>query len=265
MSAGKRARPSGRGWKGSLVFLTGMAGLVLVAPFAGPWVNQLVSESDSGAVSELSGSSTTAPTPEGSVSPTAPDGGTETDAAGQSGTDEGPGDAVDAIEQCAAEIADVEVAVDAARRGIDHWSAHVQARTDMLAGRISEKKMEAIYDRTRAQGPADHQRFSAAVSHVRSQIPCQDAKGLLDGSTGAPGRDCLVRSQKAEAALGAAQSTMDEWLTHLHHMEKHADGGMRTGKALRLWIQAWRKAPEGISAHEQAAADLAVAPACTSD
>ena len=127
-----------------------------------------------------------------------------------------------------------------------------------------KQEMEAIYDRTRAQGPADHQRFSTAVSHVQSQTPCQGQKGLLDGSTGAPGRDCLVRSQRAEAALGAAKSTMDEWLTHLHHMEKYADGGMRTGNALRLWIQAWRKAPEGISAYEQAAADLAVAPACTS-
>lgn len=256
MTGGKKARHVGgsRQPKGFLVFLVLVAGLVLVTLFAGRWVNQVLSDSSD---------SVTPPTPDGSASTVAPDGGTETDATGPGGTDDGPGRAVDLVEQCAAEVANVEVAVDAARRGVDHWSAHVQARTDMLRGRISVEKMEAIYARTKRQGPADHQRFSAAVSHIEHQVACQKMKGRPAGSTGIQSRDCLARSKTATAALAAAKSTMDEWLTHLHHMEQYADGGMRTGKALKLWIQAWRNAPEGISAYHARLADLAAAPPCS--
>lgn len=256
MTGGKRPRHvrGSRRWKGFFVFLVLMAGLVLVTPFAGRWVNQILSDTSD---------TVTAPNGDGSASPVAPDGGAETDAAGESGSEDGPGTAVDLIEQCAAEVADVEEAVEAARRGVDRWSAHVQARTDMITGLISEKRMEAIYDRTRRQGPADHQRFSAAVSRIEHQGACKKLKGRPAGSTGTSSRDCLARWKTAEAALAAAKSTMDEWLSHLHHMDQYADGGMRTGKALKLWIQAWRKAPEGISAYQDRVADLAAAPACS--
>ena len=227
-----------------------MAGLVLLAPFAGPRINQ-----------SLSDASDSAPDDEQTAS-LAGEAGTETDAAGQNIND-GSGGVTEATKQCSADLAQIEEAVHAAGRGIDRWSVHVQARTDMLAGRISEGQMEAIYDRTRAHGHHDVQRFSGALSNIERQVPCEELKASPGEATTTSTGDCLARSEAAETALAAAKSTMDEWATHLHHMDQYADGGMRTGKALELWIEAWRKAPAGISDYRDHAARLAAAPSCS--
>ena len=167
-----------------------------------------------------------------------------------------------AVDQCAEQLATVERAVRVGRDGVEQWSAHVQARTDMLKGRISEARMEAVYKRTTRSGHLDQERFAAAVSQVAAD-PC----GALDrvGPRTGDGRsgDCVTRTRRAVAALEAATSTMEEWKSHLHHMESYEDGGMRTGKAMALWVKAWRKAPEGISTFAQRRVALAAAPSCS--
>jgi hypothetical protein len=135
----------------------------------------------------------------------------------------------------------------------------------MIEGRLSTKKMKAIYERTKLLGPADQERFSTAISHIEHPVACQEMRSRAAGSTGEQEKDCLARSRIATAALAAAKSTLGEWQSHLHHMEQYADGGMRAGKALQLWIRAWRKAPEGISAFRDRAADLAAAPTCSGE
>ena len=167
-----------------------------------------------------------------------------------------------AVDECAEQLADVARAVGVGRQGVEQWSAHVQARTDMLEDRISEARMEAIYKRTTKIGHTDQQRFSAAVSEVAA-TPCR-ALDRLESRTKDPRIDeCLTRARRAVAALGAATSTMEEWRSHLHHMESYDDGGMRTGKAMALWVKAWRKAPEGISTFRQRSEQLSAAPTCS--
>jgi hypothetical protein len=256
MTGGRQARHVrvSRRRKGVLVLV---AGLVLGALLAGWSVNQILSR-------------TVDPDPpatgDGSPSAGAPDGGTDSSGTNVDGAGDDPSGADGSpVGQCAADVADIEAAVDAARPGVDHWSAHVQARTDMLEGRISTKEMNATYERTKLLGPADQERFSAAVSDIEHPIPCQEVQSRAAGSTGEQEQDCLARSRTAEAALTAAKSTLEEWQSHLHHMEQYADGGMRAGRALQLWVQAWRKAPEGISAFEDAVEALAAAPPCSGE
>jgi hypothetical protein len=167
------------------------------------------------------------------------------------------------LDRCVAELHRVEQAVRAARSGVTSWKTHVQARTDMLAGRLSEKRMEAIYERTKRQGHADQASFARAVASLTRARPCQRLRHLPKGVIHGRVTDCVVRSRAAAAALAAARSTMEEWQAHLRHMATYADGGMRRGKALALWVAAWRKAPAGITAYHKRAADLAAAPHCS--
>jgi hypothetical protein len=55
---------------------------------------------------------------------------------------------------CAAEVAVAEREVSAARVAAGHWREHVQARTALLDGRISQATTKAIWKRTRLAGPA---------------------------------------------------------------------------------------------------------------
>ena len=179
-------------------------------------------------------------------------------------TVETPDDEAEAVlELCSVRIAEAEHVVAAAGAGVSHWNAHVQARTDLLEGRISEEEMEAVWKRTQSAGPDDQQQFSTAQQAYRGQSPCDELRDLTESQTPEI-TNCLDRSIAAATAVSAADAAMNDWSTHLHHMSEYADGGMTSGRAQRLWVSAWRKAPENISAYEDARATLSEAPTCAS-
>jgi hypothetical protein len=183
----------------------------------------------------------------------------------ESGTGPAAPNAEAVVQTCAEELADTVHVIRAARPGVDSWRAHTQARTDMLAGRISERRMESIYERTKRRGHAAQHHFHASMSGLEQRVPCRGLRDLPARSRDGRSHDCLVRARAATAALRAARSTMHEWRLHLHHMADYADGGMSTGKAMTLWVKAWRKAPEGISAYADTRSHLARAPLCRTD
>ena len=166
------------------------------------------------------------------------------------------------LERCVADLRAADQAVAAAGPGIEHWRTHVAARTDMLAGEISEVTMHAIYERTRRKGVADHHRFTAALGSVEGSVPCEGLRSVNADSAGPSGPDCVARSQAAIEALAAARGAMADWQSHLHHMDEYDDGGMSTGTALHLWVKAWREAPGNISAFDVGRRALGHAPLC---
>jgi hypothetical protein len=162
---------------------------------------------------------------------------------------------------CSAEISAAEQVAAAADAGVRHWNAHVQARTDMLKGRISETRMSAIWKRTQDAGPGDQQQFSTAQQDYDGQPSCDELHNDTESHSEAV-TDCLARSEAATTAVSAAEAAMNDWASHLHHMSEYADGGMTAGRAQRLWVTAWRQAPENITAYEDARTALSEAPPC---
>jgi len=165
------------------------------------------------------------------------------------------------LRACSSEVSKAERAFSAARAGVHHWSVHVQARTDMLNGRMSEKKMNAVWTRTRTAGPADLRRFRAALQHYDGTVPCDDLQDVPQSRKDAV-IGCVARSKTASETVTAAEVVMDDWNSHLQHMATYADGGMTSGRAQRLWVKAWRTAPANISAYRDGHTALANAPAC---
>jgi hypothetical protein len=177
-------------------------------------------------------------------------------------TVESPDDEAGTVLQlCSVRIAEAEDVVAAASAGVSHWNAHVQARTDLLEGRISEEEMEAVWKRTQDAGPDDQERFNAAQQAYGGQSSCDELRDFTGLQTPEM-TNCLDRSAAAATAVSAADSAMTDWSTHLHHMSEYADGGMTSGRAQRLWVSAWREAPENISAYDNARATLTEAPTC---
>lgn len=168
------------------------------------------------------------------------------------------------IRACGAELSRASTLVDAAARGVSDWSGHVQARTDMLQGRISVDAMEAIWKRTRLAGSADRSRFQAARKRYQSTSHC---RGLREASTSNAGlaAGCAARAEVAATAVGAAELAMGDWQSHLGNMVMHADGRMNSAVAQRKWVAAWRHAPRHIAAYRSARLALDKAPACQVD
>jgi hypothetical protein len=88
---------------------------------------------------------------------------------------------------CAAEVAVAEREVSAARVAAGHWREHVQARTALLDGRISQATTKAIWKRTRLAGPGDIRRMAAATAAY------QPVRGGCANVPGAIGKACRQR------------------------------------------------------------------------
>jgi hypothetical protein len=165
------------------------------------------------------------------------------------------------LRACAAQLSAADRVAAAAAPGVVDWHNHVQARTDMLAGRISPERMRAIWARTRRAGPGDQARFHAATKGFHSTADCDR---LANGSDAAKSTvtDCRKRARLADRAVAAAAAAMRDWRSHLANMAAYAHGHMTSGMAQHMWVSAWRNAPPHISAYHHARAALAAAPAC---
>jgi hypothetical protein len=165
------------------------------------------------------------------------------------------------VRACAAELSTADGVVAAADRGVADWNDHVQARTDMLEGRMSVERMDAIWARTRIAGPGDQEKFHAAMEKHGDMSDCHELKASADGADD-PAADCVSRATAAERTVAAAEAAMRDWESHLTNMAAYAHGDMTSDMAQDKWVAAWRDAPAHIKAYDDARAELAAAPSC---
>lgn len=184
---------------------------------------------------------------------------------GDGAADSTPTEASTLLRSCQVDVARAEEAVSEARTTVTGWAMHVQARTDMLAHRISVKEMNAVWNRTRLAGPANVARFEDAARRYKGTDDCRrlsDAKATA--AQKATADVCVRRGQAADQALSKGRAAVKDWQAHLHHMARFSDGGMSAGKAQKLWVAAWRNAPTNIKAFRAAEESLSKTPECAS-
>jgi hypothetical protein len=157
---------------------------------------------------------------------------------------------------CVEEIAAAEAVVAAAGNATAHWREHVQARTDLLAGKNTEEQTKAIWKRTRLLGPADKVAVNSAV--------VERAK-VRGGCAGVPGKStesCEQRLAALDAAGTADRAAAGDWAAHLQAMAAHAAGDFGAEHAQDLWVAAWSGATRNLEAAARATTALADAPTC---
>jgi hypothetical protein len=157
---------------------------------------------------------------------------------------------------CSREIQAAEALVLVAATATQHWREHVQARTDLLAGKNTEEQTKAIWKRTRLLGPADKAAVNSAVAGRTA------AKGGCDGVPGKTGAFCKQRLAALDAAGTAGRAAAGDWAAHLQAMADHAAGDFGAEHAQDLWVAAWTAAPRNLDAAARATAALVDAPAC---
>jgi hypothetical protein len=157
---------------------------------------------------------------------------------------------------CAAEVAVAEREVSAARVAAGHWREHVQARTALLDGRISQATTKAIWKRTRLAGPGDIRRLAAATAAY------QPVRGGCANAPGAAGKACRQRLTALADAVVAGQAVARDWQAHLAMMATHKAGGMDDQHAQTMWVAAWHAAPANLTAFADADATVARTASC---
>ncbi|MEV0284846.1 MULTISPECIES: hypothetical protein [unclassified Kribbella] len=169
-----------------------------------------------------------------------------------------------ALAACAGSLTAGDPVLSAARIGVDHWSQHVQARTDLLAGLQTEAVTRAIWKRTRLAGPGDQQQYAAALSAWNPHSSkCAGLEPTTENTRfRAAAAACQTRAAVVTRAIAASRPAMTDWQTHLANMTRHAAGEMTAEHAQHLWEESWRTAPAHISAYRAAMGDVAKAPAC---
>lgn len=161
---------------------------------------------------------------------------------------------------CRDELTAGENLISAAQDGVDHWAAHVQARTDGLSGRITDEEMRAIWKETRLAGPDDVAAFTGAADRYEAVAGgCEEAAGV-DASV-VPA-ECVSMVALLAAAAESAHVVIGAWDGHLGNMRKFADGGMTADEAQSEWEQAWAKAPDDLQAHAASVQAVRDAPGC---
>ena len=157
---------------------------------------------------------------------------------------------------CVKEIQAAEAVVAAAGNAAEHWREHVQARTDLLAGKNSEEQTKAIWKRTRLLGPADSVAINSAVAE-RAKVN--------GGCAGVPGKAAAVCKQRLADldAVGATyRAAARDWAAHLQAMAAHAAGEFGAEHAQDLWVAAWTGATRNLNAAARARATLGDVPTC---
>lgn len=257
MARGRHERPQ---QSRSRLLVAGLAGaglVVAVAVGGAVWLGR--SPDDSGAQPQQPSPATTdAPGDSGpgtSVSPSTVDSSTVAPSnAAPSATNEDTARA-DA-DACTKEIATTQAVVDAARIANKHWAEHVQARSDLLAGKNPEATTKAIWKRTRLAGPADVARLEAATA---AELKADGGCAKLAGK---PTDACSARLAALDRAATAGRAAATDWANHLSMMAAHAAGEFGAEHAQHLWVAAWTAAPKNLNAAAEADAALAKAPAC---
>jgi len=155
-----------------------------------------------------------------------------------------------AAQACAAEVTTAEAVVNATRIGAGHWREHVRARTDLLAGKLSQAATKAIWKRTRLAGPADLTRLAAATAAH------QPTRGACAKIAGAAGTACRHRMTVLDAAATAGRAAVHDWQAHLQMMAAHKIGDMTDARAQDMWVTQWRAAPKNLNAFARAYAVL---------
>jgi hypothetical protein len=169
------------------------------------------------------------------------------------------GMALDGGTTCTAELAAAAALITASESGAENWLGHIQARSDGMAGLITNEEMREIWRVTREAGPDDVEKFADANDAYASvEGACEEAADTIEEFT----EECATSADLAARAVDSARTVIGEWHGHQENMATFADGGMTADQAQSDWEEAWARAPDDFAAYDEAVAAFADAPGC---
>ncbi|MGH8970227.1 MAG: hypothetical protein ACRDV1_09795 [Actinomycetes bacterium] len=147
-------------------------------------------------------------------------------------------------------------AVDVA---IVQWRRHIDAMTDLVAGKISLAQANDFWDATRLAG-----RQSLAQWHRVDRLFLRDHGSCSKPvrTTNDTVRSCQERVAAATDVLAAARHTLDDWAVHVEQMEQLRAGKLSPAHALHLWNAMYQRGLVGLRHFDAENRAYGALPAC---
>ena len=170
-----------------------------------------------------------------------------------------------ALTACAAGIAAREQLAGAAAASVRDWRMHVDAQLKLDSGTWTVTQAHAAWDRSKARGPADVQKFAAArkaVSAADSATACRSITAATASTTlAAKGKACATRERALASVAATGSEVNSQWAAHLKMMadKPHTQDAVYHDR----WMSMVAGAQVPLKRYAAAAAALARAPACS--
>lgn len=170
----------------------------------------------------------------------------------------------EAVASCVTQVAAGEKVAEAAAISADHWKTHYSQTIMINAGEIEPEDATEPWAETKAAGPDDQKRFTAA------QESYADAEGGCDGVTAEDAgdavdagdvEDCVTRSEALATVAERGEKVNADWDAHLEQMAVKED--YPADEYYQWWLDVVEKAPDNMDPYEDAVAALEDAPACS--
>lgn len=150
-----------------------------------------------------------------------------------------------ALTACRAKVAAGDAVIEEGKVGVGHWNEHVQAQTDANAGKINLDQLNAIFARTRLAGPADLQRYDAALATYTGLTggcaPVNGAAPAIANQLAA----CQQRADAQPTVLRTTAAAMADWRQHQADMARSRHE--HVPDAQNVWNKAWAAAPKNLN------------------
>ncbi len=144
---------------------------------------------------------------------------------------------------------------------IQQWRIHIDAMTQLVAGRIDLAQAVAFWDSTRVEGKRSVAMWQRADGrYATERRSCAVPQGA--GGTAAGLEACRQRQDAADAVLTVARRTLTDWEEHIGHMDALRAGKLDPGHALHLWDRMYERGKVALQDYDVAYRHLEQLPEC---
>jgi hypothetical protein len=246
-------QPGDRGG-GGVRFVVGLVigALVVGAIWLGQWATSSRDSADSGSRSTTAATSGQDDPEAGEqdTGHTGDEGGaSHTDETDQAQSDEPQGDEPqgDALARCEEVFAAQEGPLEAAARSLSQWEIHVGAMNQLVAGTITLPQARRFWEQTRVGAARRLERYDEAMRGWRDRLarcPHPDEMAQAGGV-----KRCARAVAARTATVRAADTSIETWRRHVHHMEMLRDGEITPEQATQEWLASWHRSDRELAAY----------------
>ena len=154
---------------------------------------------------------------------------------------------------CRGLVDGAELVVAEARVGIASLTELVGAYEGWIGGRISDRRMTAVYENSRLFGPDEVRRY-VDVQARYANVETEACAGQSE--------DCTTRVQALKVSLAAGRSGMTLWDKHLTDLADLTAVEVGAEEVQALWDRTRAELPAVTSAWNDAEQELRKAPSC---
>jgi len=165
------------------------------------------------------------------------------------------------LDRCGTAEDRLDATLRAARPAMAQWEVHVGAMNQLVLGAITLQQATDFWNQTRLAAKRKLGRFDDALGSVRrSGLNCPVVDRL--GHASADLRSCALRVDADERAVGAAQTALETWATHVEDMDMLQMGHLSPADATQAWLASWEQGVQQIQTYQGAARSARHAGAC---